>query len=165
MIEVVNTLEDVLEPYAGQIVNCEKDGKVYRWDPVEGWELFKFNGDISMTAYEINKQIIGQLQIIDEEVLNEKKSLIRDFVSEQHNQFHMLLCRDINYYTVFAIEKKLADECIEDVVIECANDIGSIKAIDLTEDKNAIEIWVSNNSNETYVLYFFPYDNGVIICG
>ena len=51
MIEVVNTLEDVLEPYAGQIVNCEKDGKVYRWDPVEGWELFKFNGDIPLFIY------------------------------------------------------------------------------------------------------------------
>lgn len=164
MIESVETLNDVLEPYAGQIVSCEQDGKVYRWDPIEGWKLFQFDSGITMNAYEINKQIIGQLQIMDNDTINEKKKLIREFVDKEHNQFYMLLCRDINYYTLFAIDVKLAEELIDDLVIECANDIGCIKAIDPTEDNRAIEIWVSNQE-ETYVMYFFPYDSGVIVCG
>jgi hypothetical protein len=120
--------------------------------------------NFSMSAYDMNKQIIGQLQIMDNDTINEKKKLIREFVDKEHNQFYMLLCRDINYYTLFAIDVKLADELIDDLVIECANDIGSIKAIDPTEDKRAIEIWVTNQE-ETYVMYFFPYDSGVIVCG
>ena len=164
MIESVETLESVLEPYTGQTVWCESDDKTYRWDPVEGWQECNFEGNVSMSAYDINKQIIGQLQIMDNDTINEKKKLIREFVDEEHNQFYMLLCRDVNYYTVFVRDLKLADECIDDVVIECANDLGLIKSIELTEDKKAIEIWVSN-SEDTYAMYFFPYDRGVIVCG
>ena len=164
MIESVNTLEEVLEPYAGQTVYNEEDNKVYRWDPIEGWQEEKVDGNFTMNAYEINKQIIGQLQIMDDETIDQKKRLIREFVNEEHNQFYMLLCRDVNYYTLFAIDLKLADECIEDVVVECCNDLGLIKSIELTEDKRAIEIWVSN-SEDTYAMYLFPYDAGVIVCG
>ena len=164
MIESVNTLEQVLEPYAGQTVYCEEDNKVYRWDPIEGWQEQSMEGNITMNAYDINKQIISQLEIMNNDAINQKKKMIRDFVDEEHNQFYMLLCRDVNYYTVFVRDIKLADECIDDVVIECANDLGLIKSIELTEDKRAIEIWVSN-SEDTYAMYFFPYDAGVIVCG
>ena len=164
MIEEVNYLEDVKEPYANQVVFCKYDEKVYQWSPIEGWQPLSMGSNFSMSAYDMNKQIIGQLQIMDNDTINEKKKLIREFVDEEHNQFYMLLCRDINYYTLFAIDVKLADELIDDLVIECANDLGLIKSIELTEDKRAIEIWVSN-SEDTYAMYFFPYDSGVIICG
>lgn len=165
MIESVKSLDQILEPYAGQVVYNDADNKVYRWDPVAGWELFKFEGEgLTLSAYDINKQLIGQLQIMDNDVINEKKKMIRDFVDKEHNQFYMLLCRDVNYYTLFAIDVKLADECVDDAVIECATDLGLIKSIEPTEDGRAIEIWVSN-SEDTYVMYFFPFDAGVIVCG
>lgn len=164
MVETIQSLEGIAEPTPGQIVCNEQDGKFYRWDPIEGWKLFQFDGDIKMTAYDINKQIIGQLPIMDKTAIAEKKKTIREFVSNKQNQFYMLLCREVNYYTVFAIDVKLADECVDDVVIECAADLGLIKSIEPTEDGNAIEIWVSN-SEDTYAMYFFPYDAGVIVCG
>jgi hypothetical protein len=37
MIESVETLESVLEPYPGQVVYCQADKKDWRWDPIEGW--------------------------------------------------------------------------------------------------------------------------------
>ena len=162
MIELVETLAEVLEPYTGQTVFCEADGLAYRWDPVAGWEQTEIDAGLNMNMYDINKQIIGQLPDMDNDTINEKKKLIRDFVSEQHNQFYMLLCRDINYYTLFAIDKKNADECIEDVTIECINDIGVIKSIDLNEN-GAIEIWITQGDS-IYVAYFFGYDLGVIVC-
>ena len=167
MIESVETLESVLEPYAGQIVWCEKDEGIYRWDPVGGWEVQKWdkNTTVAMTTYDLNKQIIGQLEILDEVAMEEKGKVIREFCYSYKHQFFMLLCRDLNYYTVFYINPKLAIETVEDMVIECAKDIGQIKAIDVTEDNCAIEIWVTNEDNETYAMYFFPYDNGVIVCG
>ena len=48
--------------------------------------------------------------------------------------------------------------------IECLNNIGSIKAIDLTEDKDAIEAWVMAEDEAT-CLYLFPYDMGVVVVG
>ena len=164
MIESVETLNDILEPYAGQIVSCEQDGKVYRWDPIEGWKLFQFDGGITMSAYDINKQIIGQLKNLDKETLQEKEKLIREFCNQTKNTYYMLLCRDINYFTLFHLDLKIADETIEEAVIDCLKHIGNVKAIDLTEDGNAIELWVKNH-DEVYAAYFFPYDLGVCICG
>ena len=165
MIEQVETLEEVLEPRVGQTVFCNSDQKIYQWSPVEGWEEIHPEANITMKAYEMNKQIVGQLEVLDEEAMEEKKKAIRDFVYNWNHQFYMLLCRELNYYTVFYINPELAIETVEDMVIECAHDIGDIKAIDKTQDDCAIEIWITNCDNETYVMYFFPYENGVIVCG
>lgn len=164
MIESVDTLEQVLEPYAGQVVYCEEDNKVYRWDPIEAWKEQTMDGNITMSAYDINQQIIGQLSAMNEEILQEKKELIGNFCDKMKNEYYMLLCRDINYYTLFRLDLKLADEPVGEAVIDCAKNIGVIKAIDLTEDGGAIELWMTY-ADETYVAYFFPYDAGVVVCG
>ena len=164
MIESVENLEAVLEPYNGQTVYNEADKKVYRWDAIEGWQSADMESNVTMNAYDLNKQIIGQLKGLNDEDFEEKKNLIRKFCNDTNNEYYMLLCRDINYYTLFKMDLKLADEPINEVLIECAQDIGEIKAIDLTEDKGAIEFWMTYQ-DETYAAYFFPYDAGVIVCG
>ena len=168
MIEQVETLEEVLEPRAGQTVWCSTEDKVYRFDPVEGWQAIENDetaSSIGMNMYDINKQIIAQLPAIDEENMAAvKREIIRKYCNQQKAEYYMLLCRDINYYTVFRIDLKLADETIEDVLVECANCIGAIKSIGFTEDEQAIELWMTNEE-DTYVAYFFPYDEGVIVCG
>lgn len=167
MIEIVDTLESVLEPYAGQIVQCDKDNKYYRWDPIEGWQLFKFEDDaqFKMNAYDINKQIISQLPAITDEDLEAVKSqIIRKYCDQMKAEYYMLLCRDINYYTVFRIDLKLADETVDEALVDCAKYIGAIKSIGFTEDEQALELWMTNEE-DTYVAYFFPYDQGVIVCG
>ena len=164
MIESVTSLEEVLEPYAGQMVYSEADDKVFRFDPVAGWEEIKTNGNLSLSAYEINKQVISQLPPLSAEELAEKKILIRDFMINTQNKYFMLLCRDINYYTLFHLDVyENTDERLEDILFaECTMFIGDIKAVDLTDD-GAIEIWVTNET-DTYAMYFFPYDAGVILC-
>ena len=166
MVESVKTLESVLEPYAGQYVYCEEDGCYYRWDPVEGWEEVSQNieTEVAMNMYDINKQIISQLPAISEEKLQEAKKTVREYCTQIKAEYYMLLCRDINYFTVFKMDLKLADETVEDVLVDCANYIGTIKSIELTEDKQAIEIWVCDKE-DTYAMYMFAYDQGVIVCG
>lgn len=164
MIESVENLEAVLEPYNGQTVYNEADKKVYRWDAIEGWQSADMESNVTMNAYDLNKQIIGQLKGLNDEDFEEKKNLIRKFCNDTNNEYYMLLCRDINYYTLFKMDLKLADEPINEVLIECAQGIGEIKAIDLTEDNGAIEFWMTYQ-DETYVAYFFPYDAGVVVCG
>ena len=74
MIELVETLAEVLEPYIGQIVICEADGLAYRWDPVAGWKQAEIDAGLNMNMYDINKQIISQLPDMDNDTINEKKN-------------------------------------------------------------------------------------------
>jgi hypothetical protein len=167
MIEQVETLEAILEPYAGQTVWCSTEDKVYRYDPIEGWQYIPDDAEssVGMSMYDINKQIIAQLSPIDEEdMVVVKREIIRKYCDQMKAEYYMLLCRDINYYTVFRIDTKLADETIEDVLVDCANYIGAIKSIGFTEDEQALELWMTNEE-DTYAAYFFPYDQGVIVCG
>lgn len=161
MIEQVNYLEDVLEPQAGQTVYVKSTEQYYRFDPIEGWQLIDIDKTLlTMNAYEMNKQIVGQLEILDKETIAEKKQKIFEFCEETNNTYYMLLCREQNYYTVFHRNIN-GIEFIADVLIECAEFIGDIKAIDFID--GAIEIWV-DNGEEAHVMYFFPYDEGVEIC-
>ena len=169
MIEQVETLEEISEPYAGQTVWCSTEDKVYRFDPIEGWQAIENDDEttsaIGMNMYDINKQIISQLPAIDQEDMAVvKRDIIRKYCDQMKAEYYMLLCRDINYYTVFKIDLKLADETVEDVLVDCANYIGAIKSIGFTEDEQALELWMTNEE-DTYVAYFFPYDQGVIVCG
>ena len=168
MIEQVNSLEDVVNPYAGQTVWSEAHEKAFRWDPVEGWQEVKMDGNISMSAYDMNKQIMGQLEILDETALQEKKVMIREFIDSNPDTFYMLLCRDINYYTIFyktCVEADCTEDILEEVLIdECLPNIGQIKAIDRTEDGYAVECWIQDSENNVYAAYFFPYDAGVVVC-
>ena len=167
MIEQVEKLEDILEPYHGQTVWCSDEDKVYRFDVIEGWQEIPEGADVgfNMNIYEMNKQIIGQLEILDDVAMKEKSEFVRNFIGKWNHQYYMLLCRELNYYTLFHIDLKNADETVEDVLFECAGVIGDIKSIEATSDECAIEIWVTNRDNETYAMYFFPYDNGVVVCG
>jgi hypothetical protein len=92
-----------------------------------------------------------------------KAELISEYVAE-HGNYYMLLGRDINYYTLFARKPSIELPEIENEVIECLKYLGSIKAIDLNEDKTALEIWVTLENNEAMMLLFFDYTEGVIIC-
>lgn len=88
----------------------------------------------------------------------------------------MLLCNDRKDYTIFhrnqkCINGEFLDRCegytgdyIESVLLdECLPNRGSIKSIEFTEDKNAIEIWLSIDG-ESFVYFFFPYDSAIIEC-
>lgn len=47
------------------------------------------------------------------------------------------------------------------LVDECLKNRGSIRGIDLTQAKDAMEIWLVID-DDAYVYYFFPYDAAVI---
>ena len=117
------------------------------------------------TAYEINKNLVEKYEkelIIKE--LKEKKEIISTFIKETDNRYYMLLCNDRKDYTVFTLldgEKDKSDETASILVDECLFNRGLIKGIDLTENKDAFEIWLSIDK-EAYCYYFFPYDNAIV---
>ena len=163
-----------LTPEVGQVVfvqdsDSDQPSHLLMWSGTEWTEIKDAEGssEITMTAYEMNQQLIHQLPELDHNIIPQKKELIYNFCNETANNYYMLLCRDTNYYTVLhRIHADASLDFIADVVTECAETQGAIKSIELTEDKSAIEIWVDNPCFEdcTYVMYFFPYDGGIEVC-
>lgn len=74
----------------------------------------------------------------------------------------MLYGKEMSYFTLFKIAnfKFFGDE-----VIECLNNIGDVKCIDMTEPGDAIEIWIQSDMQEITCLYLFPYDTGLVVVG
>jgi hypothetical protein len=71
----------------------------------------------------------------------------------------MLYGKEISYFTVFRVKEHTY---FSQEVIDVIKHIGSsVKAIDLTEAKDAIEVWVMYEGEPT-CLYLFPYDNGIV---
>ena len=75
----------------------------------------------------------------------------------------MLLCNDIRYYTVFRRGLNFMAEHIEDLVIECLQDVGVIQQINFTEDEENVECWIKNE-NGVFMFMLFNYNWGIIEC-
>ena len=127
------------------------------------------------TLYDVNKNLIKQHELkLSEAALNSKKEIIKNFLLNTDNNYYMLLCNERKDYTVFdfkadvydydedwELEKKRCMDCAKCLIDECLMNRGEIRGIDLTKDKDDIEIWMVIE-DDAYVYYFFPYDHGVI---
>lgn len=126
------------------------------------WNKINIEGsDISMDLYNMNKQIIAQLPTLTDDELNEKKYSIDALNAKYNNEYYMLYGKEISYFTLFKI---IEPQYFSYEVIECLKNVGDIKAIDLTEDKDAVEAWVMTDDEAT-CLYLFPYDLGIVQVG
>ena len=112
--------------------------------------------------------MVKQLPNLTEGQLNSKKEIVKNFLRKSLNNYYMLLCNEQKDYTVFRItnnEEKDRDEQKQEIVNilidECLPNRGGIRGIDLTEQQDAVEIWLYIDE-EAYVYYFFPYDEAVI---
>lgn len=153
-------------PEEGQFGFDLNNNQVYRYFNNK-WERItvdlKDQGIILGNLYDMNKQIIAQLSDLTDEEIQEKRKVIEDYVSAQKAEYYMMLCHDIKYFTLLHPSLETNSEKVSFEVIECLGyDVAdSIKSIELTEDKSAIEIWFTQD-DQLYVMYLFNYDNGVI---
>ena len=116
------------------------------------------------TLYDINKNAMKSIKELSYEERVVKRKLVEDFIEDTHNHYYMLLCNDRRDFTIVTLdaanEEKRAATAFT-VVDECLVNRGKIKAIDLTEHKDAIEMWL-NIDDEEFCYYFFPYDNAIV---
>ena len=128
----------------------------------------KGKGEVNMSLYDINKNIIGQLpkyesdQILDLEKRIDDWNMIEEL---KLNNFFMLLCRDINYYTIFCLDPEKADfrTLGESVTYLLCDAEYTIHSDEILNDH--CEIWAKDKDGETYVFMLFPYDQGVVYYG
>ena len=119
---------------------------------------------IELNLYDLNKSVINQLEPMTPDEIIDNLNLIEEYYHKSDNSFHMLLCKDYNYYTIFAPDDIITIEftaTVYDIIVN----IGTIYSIENTED-GAIEIWIKPEGEEMpYAFYLFPYDAGVVYYG
>lgn len=117
------------------------------------------------TLYDLNKNLVQKnISALEKGVLNSKKEIIKNFLRDTKDTYYMLLCHEQRDYTVFKIdtlEDSKYNEMISILIDECLKNRGIIKSIELTKDKQAIEIWLMIEE-EAFVYYLFPYSEAVI---
>jgi len=121
------------------------------------------------TLYDVNKNIVEKsIAALTIEEIQNKKELFEKYIENTNNEYYMLLCNDRKDYTVFRRtgigSEDSAGCCLIDILLdECLPNRGYTKSIELTENKDAVEIWISIDG-ESYCYYFFPYDAAIIEC-
>ena len=128
------------------------------------------------TLYDVNKDLVEKnVSTLTTEEIQNKKDMIIDFINNTGNAYYMLLCNERKDYTIFhrkydnTIEQfcdnaGVLEETLEKILLdECLPNRGNTKSIELTENKDAVEIWISIDG-ESYCYYFFPYDAAIIEC-
>lgn len=168
MIKVkdLKTLKALPNHDEGELALIEKTNKVYVYKKNKWVKYNPEDKGLTISLYDVNKMVVPNLPDLTDEQLEEATKLIADFVPEK-SKYWMLLNNERKYYTVFCLADdrgiSLAPK-IEDEIIECLKEQGSIKSIEKIDD-STIEAWVANQEDETaYVYYLFNYDKGVIRC-
>ena len=154
-------INNLTECQLGEIVFCE-DTHEYYMRGEDCWLELAIDKNSGLNLYELNKNIINQLPSLTKEQIFEKKDLIKKYRDNTNNIFHMLLCRDYNYYTIFVEKENDEFHNLSDAVLTIVFELGDVYSIEETED-GAIEIWIKpTGEEEPYVFYLFPYDAGVV---
>lgn len=150
-------------PEDGQMSYSPETQKLYQFIKGE-WKMIDNNSvGLNMNIYDMNKQVVSQLPSMKNEDVDKAMILIEQYLKAQQNEFYMLLCRDINYYTVIYLDDTASDVKAPAEILACASEVGELKSVDLNGN-DAIEVWVKPEDSDALVMYLFPYDRGVVSC-
>ena len=150
----------------GEMVLCKDTNEIYIWDEDHGWSLIAVDGKgFEMNLYDLNKNVINQLDPLTPGEITMKMSLFKDYYDKADNLYHMLLCRDFNYYTIFNYNSMPNTPDFSSMICTIITELGEVYSIELLED-GAMEIWIRPTGEESpYAFYLFPYDAGVVYYG
>ena len=114
----------------------------------------------NMSLYDVNKTLVEQMEPLSKHKINEKIILLNCFHSSLKNNFYMLLFRDINYYTIFNLNKD--NKFCMNFGEEVADCLKQFTVYSIDKEDNGIEIWIKDEEKGAIVGYLFPYDAGVV---
>lgn len=123
-------------------------------------------GEINMSLYDINKNIMQQLPDYTNEQLYQLEDNIDNEINNKYikNSYFMLLCNEIHYYTLFHFNPEESDfRSVGEGITYLLSEAGyTISADEICDDH--IEIW-GKKDKEAFAFMLFPYDQGVINFG
>ena len=150
----------------GEMALCTDTNEVYIWDEEHGWTQIDVDSKgFEMNLYDLNKNIISQLDPLTPNEITMKMGMIEEYYNNTNNTYHMLLCRDFNYYTIFNYDSMLSFPNFSGAVCTIITELGEVYSIEVNED-GVLEIWIKPTGEESpYAFYLFPYDAGVVYYG
>jgi hypothetical protein len=149
------------QPIEGELAQTEDTNTCYKYVNGKWEEIEKPEATQSISEYELTRMAVTSLPTAEESQFVE---VLHDFFdSNKETKYFAMLCRDINYYTIFA--RGTGDADIVTEVCECLTGLGAIKLVGITEDKSAIEFWFTSEYEPiSYCGYIFDYTEGVVLC-
>ena len=166
VVQTMAELYAVQNHVSGEMAMCVETKQFFYWDEDRGWvEINIDNKGFEMNLYELNKNVIGQLDPLTSNEITLKMSLIDEYYSKTNNTYHMLLCRDFNYYTIFSYDSMMSFPSFSGAVCTIITELGDVYSIDMNND-GVLEIWIQPTGEASpYAFYLFPYDAGVVYYG
>ena len=158
----LNSLQNVSD---GDLILVDNDKQVYC---CTNGELTPISSDanLNLSLYDLNKNIISQLEPLDLNQIGEKMSLFKDFYNKTDNKHYMLLCKEYNYYTIFEYEHMLQVADFAGAVSNIVSELGDVYSIENDSTGGALESWVkAEGEGAPLVFYLLPYDQGVVYYG
>ena len=119
-------------------------------------------GEVTMSLYEMNRQLINQIPDYNEEAWKGAEAILKEYLEMHPNSYYMMYGRELNYFTVFQKRDEAEFASLFDAVKTCLASVGGVRSFDF-DGEAAIEIWVKPDIASTVTcLYLFPYDDGVV---
>lgn len=160
-IKIMDPTQIKYTPEEGEIIQSSIDKNFYVYKNGNWIKLSMEGSGLSLGLYDLNKSIIEQLPNLKD--YTDAYEAIQNLHMSYQNKFYMLYGKEISYFTIFNLSSSNQELSFEEGVIDCLKSIGTIKCIDPTEDKSAIEIWVKDGeTTDITCLYLFPYDAGMV---
>lgn len=119
-----------------------------------------------MTIYDLNHSIVAKEELFDwnsEDVIKELDGKLQEwFYETTKDTFYLFYGRMIHYVTL--VKKSGKDANLLENLKEMIEQFGNLISIDVNDEgeKPSLEIWVRTDKNAAELLYFFPYDEGLV---
>ena len=116
-----------------------------------------------MTLYQFNQNIMSSQPALSGDGVRKGQLEFFDWISKlpDNPKFYMLLCSELNYYTVFHINDTATKEDFWNELYDIAKGLGTLKAMEI--DSGCFSIWADwPQDNISHLFYLFPYDRGVV---
>ena len=116
-----------------------------------------------VSLYQLNQDIMSNQPALSGDGVRKGQLEFFDWISKQPDnpKFYMLLCHELNYYTVFHINDTATKENFWNEFYDIAKELGTLKAMEI--DSGCFSIWVDwPQDNISHLFYLFPYDRGVV---
>ena len=138
----------------GTIVFIENEKKYQMY---ENGAWVDYNPDLKLSLYDMNKNLVASQRNMD---WRKVEGVIKKW--NPQGTYFLMYCKDIGYFTLFK-RTEGAPEKFHEVFKDCLINVGDLKACDITEEGNGLEIWVKpKDSNSAICMYLFNYDEGVV---
>ena len=116
-----------------------------------------------VNLYQLNQDIMSNQPALSGDGVRKGQLEFFDWISKlpDNPKFYMLLCHELNYYTVFHINDTATKEDFWNELYDIAKELGTLKAMEI--DSGCFSIWVDwPQDNTSHLFYLFPYDRGVV---